>query len=333
MGYCFMTLEKVKTQAQLRAKFVHNLREKNVLNADPTKKNENEELIPLKRVNGTSVDYSRAVQERMQDLPYYQNHKIRKNGVLAYEVITTFSRDDASEIDLDKWKEENVKWLKETFDVAPDGKSNVISVVYHGDEAGNVHCHAIVVPIDERGKLCASRFTNGSKAMTEMQTDYADSMKQFGLKRGLENSKATHKDIKRYYAELNQAIQFPKPEPGESAHDYRVRLLDELKTAFAANQKKINDEKRKQEEWLTKKRNDEKKAIDLELYRANALLRLEKSKLENDIEQLNTDIDYMERKKEELEKRIRELEAYKQELEDQEEDQENDDFDLDIDDL
>lgn len=73
----------------------------------------------------------------------------------------------------------NVEWMKDTFNIAGDGKDNVISMVYHGDEAGNVHCHALVIPVDERGHLNARRFINGSRAMSEHQTTYAKYMQSF----------------------------------------------------------------------------------------------------------------------------------------------------------
>ena len=36
-----------------------------------------------------------------------------------------------------------------------------------------------------------------------MQTDFAKAVEQHGLKRGVQGSKAEHKTIQKYYAELN----------------------------------------------------------------------------------------------------------------------------------
>ena len=167
MGYCFMTTQKIKTMGTLRSKHIHNFREATVLNADPELKDQNEEISATFDQQGNRLDYNDAWQERMKDLPSYQQHGTRKNAVLAIEVVTTFSRDE--NIDLEKWKEENVKWLEKTFNVSPDGKNNVLSVVYHADEPGNVHCHAIVVPVDEKGNLNASRFLDGRRVISQMQ--------------------------------------------------------------------------------------------------------------------------------------------------------------------
>jgi len=34
---------------------------------------------------------------------------------LGFEVVTTFSREKLNDVDIQKWKEDNVKWLKEAF--------------------------------------------------------------------------------------------------------------------------------------------------------------------------------------------------------------------------
>ena len=53
--------------------------------------------------------------------------------------------------------------------------------------------------------------------MSEHQTTYAKYMQSFGLKRGLKGSQAKHEDIKRFYAELNQAMnRVPERLPEES---------------------------------------------------------------------------------------------------------------------
>ena len=46
MGYCFMSIDKIKTGGQLRAKYNHNYRMVDVSNADPDKKHLNENLFP-----------------------------------------------------------------------------------------------------------------------------------------------------------------------------------------------------------------------------------------------------------------------------------------------
>ena len=44
---------------------------------------------------------------------------LRNNGVLAYGIVTTFSHEDAEKIDIEKSQQNNVKWLKNTFNLTP----------------------------------------------------------------------------------------------------------------------------------------------------------------------------------------------------------------------
>ena len=244
MAYCFMTIGKVKTLGALHAKYNHNYRLVKVENAAPELKCKNEELIKLPVIDGKQLSYDDVFRQRIASLPYYRDHKVYKTAVPALEIVMSFSK--GTQVELEKWKEQNVKWLKDTFNVAPDGKDNVISVTYHADEAGEVHCHAIVIPIDERGHLCASRFTDGSRIMSEHQTTYANYMKDLGLQRGLEGSTAKHKDIRKFYAELNQSLKdIPEPLRDETAIDYLNRTKEEIMQARAAQFREILEKQRK----------------------------------------------------------------------------------------
>lgn len=250
MGYCFMSMEKIKTGADFTRKYEHNYRTEYVPNADKSKAHLNEELVSL---NGKT--YLEIFKEK-KDLLEKNNssRKIRKDATKAFEVVTTFSREDAEHINLDEWKASNVKWLQETFNKAPaEYGDNVISVVYHGDENGNVHCHALIVPIDEKGHLNASFWNKGRQKMIELQTSYAKAMEVHGLKRGLQNSCATHKDIKRYYAELNAEVQkeLPKPLENESLEDYSKRVNEFYKTTNAVHLREVNKLKREIDEIKT----------------------------------------------------------------------------------
>ncbi|MDU3180498.1 MAG: MobV family relaxase [Lachnospiraceae bacterium] len=248
MGYCFMTTQKIKSLGTLASKDNHNNRKVDVPNADPDLYEKNDNYFYTTDDEGNKLDYVEAWKERMNDIP-----KFRSDAVRAIEVLMTFSREE--NIDIETWKEKNLEWLQKTFDVAPDGKSNILDVIYHADEPGNVHCHAIVVPIDERGKLNASRFLDGRAALTQMQSDYAKDMKEFGLERGLENGQASHKEIRKFYAELNNAINnVPEPKPEESAVEYRNRALEELQTLQAAAKRERDRKAQETERRLAEKR-------------------------------------------------------------------------------
>ena len=230
MGYSFMTLEKIKNTRQMNGKYKHNYREISVANADPNKKNFNEELVSL-----GGKTYKEVFDERMKSLGYGEDKKIRSNAVLGFEVVTTFSREDAEQMNFDKWKENNVKWLREAFNANPEKYGdNVVSVVYHADEPGNVHCHAFIIPIDDKGHLNARYYVQSRQKMIELQDSYGKLMKEeHNLERGVHGTKATHQDIKRYYTALNRTLsqELPAIKEHETIMEYRQRANEVYKDA------------------------------------------------------------------------------------------------------
>ncbi len=263
MAFAFMDIQKIKTEGQLTAKYNHNCRKIDIDNVIPELSNRNEDLVQLPMESGKELNYYEAFKKRIDELPYYQDHQIRKNAVKAFEVLMTFSRDE--NIDIEAWKKQSVQWLKDTFDVAPDGKSNILHVAYHADETGNVHAHAIVVPIDERGHLNARRFTDGSRVLSELQTSYAKSVENLGLERGLAGSSARHQDIRRMYASLNRVLEVPEVNIGESASEYRERILDDIKTSYAAAKKDIDDNTISEKRAIDMYKQDAQEAMQREL--------------------------------------------------------------------
>lgn len=243
MGYCFMTIEKIKDKGTLTRKYQHNYRIGNVPNADPSLAYKNEELVKL---NGKT--YVEKFDERLNSLKE-QNPKVRKNAVLALEIVTTFSREDAEHVDIEKWKTDQVKWLRENFNPNPEEYGdNVISVVFHGDEAGNAHCHALLTVFDGKGRMNASHFLDGRAAMIKLQDSYGKMMEErHGLKRGLKGSSAKHEDIKRFYAAQNMALAQEAPEirtvrgRKETVEEYKERcdeVVKDLHLKMLSEQKK-----------------------------------------------------------------------------------------------
>lgn len=225
MGYCFAHVEKIHTVGEMTRKYEHNYRVHQVPNAIPELLNENEELVKL-----GNEDYASAYKKRIKELGYGKEKgekHIRKNGVLALEVVTTFSREDQENIDLDKWKKDNVEWLREYFNADPEKYGdNILSVMYHGDENGCVHCHAFIVPVDDKGNLNASYYLDGRSKMRQLQDSYGEKMAAHGLSRGLKGSFARHEDIKKFYTALNMEINkdLPPQKNGETQGDYYKRL-------------------------------------------------------------------------------------------------------------
>lgn len=249
--YAIMHMEKRKNPGAISARYNHDYRVRDVINADPDKKDQNKVLVALPQENGEELDYYQAAKKRIEEQDYYKTHKIKSNQVIVEDFIFSFS--PGSGVSIDEWAEKTMEWLHENFDKAGDGKSNIISAVLHMDEMDrdysgserktgldpNVHdsphIHAMVVPIDERGHLCASSYTDGARTMSELQTSYAESMREFGLERGVEKSSATHQEIRHYHGRINKAVEnIKQPRPGQSAQEYYKETKEDIKNAYLA---------------------------------------------------------------------------------------------------
>lgn len=207
MGTCILVISKINSFSEMSAAYKHNYRLAYIGNTIPELEKDNEELVSL---NGRT--YEEAFQDRIGALGYGVDKKLRKNGVLLLDIMTSFSREDLGKFNINKWKEENVSWLRDTFNANPAKYGdNVLSVVYHADEVGNVHCHSMVIPIDNKGRLSAYYYVKNPQVMAQLQTQYANRMKQFGLERGIEGTIAHHVDMKRFYGELNKVLEVDIP--------------------------------------------------------------------------------------------------------------------------
>ena len=239
MGYSFCHIEKIKSFGKMLSSYRHNLRVYQPANADPDRANLNDELISL---NGKS--YRDAWDEIVKEAYAAgdMKTKLRKDAVLGLEVLLTFSKSDFEKIDIEEWKKDNIEWLNKTFNPPGTERNNVVSAMYHGDENGNVHIHAFVVPMDDKNKLNASYYIGSPQKLKILQKDYSHVMKEkHNLKRGLEGSVAKHEDIKKFYTKLNQTFDIsnvPKPEPEEEIELYYGRVCQYVKDCNMTNLQK-----------------------------------------------------------------------------------------------
>lgn len=192
MGYVILRTQKLKDRGSITRSLKHSFRDQETPNANPEKTPENE------HIGADSVtEVNDKITERLNTQP-----KIRKNAVLAIEYLVTGSPEilnEKSEEDQNKYFNDALDWMKEKH-----GTDNVVYAGIHRDET-TPHLYAYVVPIDERGKLNCRAYLGGSKALNEIQTDFAKKVgNKHDLERGIEGSKAKHKTIKKYYAEIQK---------------------------------------------------------------------------------------------------------------------------------
>ena len=194
MSYAILRTAKLKSFGEIGGSLSHNYRTRPTPNADPTRTADNSHSV------SKSYLVMDGIKQRLPD-------KVRSNAVLCLEFLITASpewsgwQDQKQEADFFK---RSVEWLEKRH-----GKENVIATSIHRDET-TPHLIAYVVPIDQKGKLNAREFLGGRAKLSKMQTEFHSKVKDLGLDRGLEGSKAEHKTIKEFYAELQEPL--PKSE-------------------------------------------------------------------------------------------------------------------------
>lgn len=238
-NYSILEVRKIKTSTAMSAAFRHNYRLKDVPNADKAKQALNRDLVPMRYASFTD-----AYRKKVDALPYYKAHKVRKNAVRAIEVVLTFSHGADMDFSVDDWAKESMKWLDATFNVAPDESGpNIVSAVLHMDE-GTPHIHAMIIPIDECGHLNARGILNGPRVLRRMKDEYGQKMERFGLQspnRAKESYHIPYDKLKDLYTDTKGAMDaIPKPRAGETPEEYYERSLDAMESYAVALAGKSN---------------------------------------------------------------------------------------------
>ncbi len=200
--FAILRVQKLKSVIAVRRSIKHAFRAQDTPNADPERTPDNTHLGPK------SVD---AAMEAFQArLPA----KRRIDAVLAIEYLVTASPEALQakgRAGQDAYFYDALKWLQ-----AKHGIENMVYAGVHRDEA-SPHMYAYIVP-RVGDKLNCRRFLGGAKALSEMQTDFAEKVgARHDLGRGLEGSRARHTTLKQYYGRVNgktpptAAIDVPEP--------------------------------------------------------------------------------------------------------------------------
>ena len=222
MGYAIIRTAKLKSGQAVRRSLTHAFRAQDTPNADPSRTPENTHF--------GAAGVGEALARFNARLP----EKVRSNAVLAIEYLVAGSPEDMAgktREQQDAYFSDALDWLK-----AKHGAENVVYAGVHRDET-TPHMYAYVVPLDERGKLNCRAFLGGAKALSELQTDFAQKVGQpHGLDRGVARSKARHVPIREYYNRVNEAFQ-PLPEVTTPA-PAKLRPAPEKPGLFAGKQAK-----------------------------------------------------------------------------------------------
>lgn len=189
MAYAILRVTKLKTVASVRRSLSHAHRDNDTPNADATRTAENSHYGA-----SSAAEALEAFNSRLATVG-----KVRSNAVLAVEYLVTGSPDamhSKTREQQDAYFADALAWIR-----GRHGAENVFYAGVHRDES-TPHLYAYVVPIDHRGRLNCRAYLGGSKALTEMQTDFAQQVgKAHDLERGIEKSKARHQDVRRWYGQ------------------------------------------------------------------------------------------------------------------------------------
>lgn len=218
--FAILRMEKLKNRQQIKAAIGHNLRTIPVDNAD-------EKKSKLNVYQGAS-DFA-SLMGRMEKRFLEHNIEPRKDSVQAVEFVLSASPEfwsNKTQEEIQQWANANIAFFANKFN-----KQNLLSYALHQDES-NPHIHLILTPITQDGRLSCKDLLGGKAKLSKLQTEYANAMAKFGLKRGIERSNAKHTTIKQFYTLANKIKKLNKDQLKEVA---------ELLTTFESDDK-LNDE-------------------------------------------------------------------------------------------
>ena len=183
-------IEKIRNIGALSAADHHNHRKKGYslsgdnINSELTESNEHYVF----NCSGAMVDVYDECIKKLKRKP-------RKDHILALNLFFGYSPE--SEVNIDDFKDKVISYMHKTFGDCP------FSVDIHLDES-TPHAHCLVIPCRD-GRFCASDWVGKKADLTKFQNEiFEDIGKPLGLSRGTKGSKAKHKKIQDYYAEVTQ---------------------------------------------------------------------------------------------------------------------------------
>ena len=302
MAYAIYRTAKLGSFGEIGGSLSHTYRTRPTPNADESRMHLNKHMFET--YNQCFFALKNAIPE-----------KRRSNAVLCIEHLITASPD------WEGWgtkKEEDFFKKSLEFLNKKYGKENVVACSIHRDET-TPHLIVYVVPIDEKGGLNAKKWLGGRSKLSQTQTEFANEVKSLGLERGLENSKARHKTIQKYYSEGK------KPTPKLEEIKYEIEPINYdlipkmgfLETTSSFNKKleqSYKDVHFKYENQLLSLQEDHRERLQktVDIYESKLLdSRLRIEKLSNENQRLKADKKLITK---DFEKKIELLEKEKNEI-------------------
>lgn len=238
-SFAIMRTAKIKTLGNMGASLQHTFRERETLNADPDRLKDNTILVGA----DNSKDVLSAWKARAPE-------KIRTNAVHGLEYFIGGSPEKMKAMT----REEQDSYFREALDWIEDrhGKENVLSAMIHRDET-TPHMTVMTIPLDDRGKLNCRSFVGNKKALSDLQSDFAEKVSEkHGLRRGIKGSTARHERVQRVYGAYmsgESAVALPERVRGsllrggrESDTQWHARATEAATDALRGFQMKMREQ-------------------------------------------------------------------------------------------
>jgi len=191
MAYAIMRAKKLSSMGNVASSLQHCFRERETHNADASRTPDNEH----REASSTS--------EAMGRLREMLPEKRRKDAVLAVEYVMTASPgwwETASPSQQTEFFDRSMAWLAEKY-----GADRIVTASIHRDET-SPHLSAFVVPLTADGRLSAKEFIGSKVKMSADQTSYAAKVRDLGLERGIEGSRANHERVASFYGAIAKPV-------------------------------------------------------------------------------------------------------------------------------
>lgn len=224
--FAILRTKRIKNYTQMSNMFKHNLRQKYANNVDSDKSKNN--TVYIDKIMSSS---------EMQSFYDSMGVEEKANSTKAIELVLTASPEFfqmATKETIEKWKKAQIDFLQKEY-----GKK-LKFLVCHEDET-SPHFHA-VISVEEtkthkyknqKGEFFKEKTTLNSRHfnrqyLIDLQTRYAKANNRYGLSRGMYNSRARHKELKAFQADVNKSLNSDYSKGLEQAFDKALKAKSKL---------------------------------------------------------------------------------------------------------
>ena len=154
--------------------------------SDPKRRHLNEEFVVQPKGSLLEDVDRRIAQGYSHKKKNGEMRKLKSDAVKAVRVIFTGSHERMKELEEDQKIFEAWKRANYAFGCKRWGKDNIVRMTLHMDEK-TPHFHCVFVPLTKDGRLSAFDVLGNNESLRQLQNEYAEAMRPFGLARGLSN--------------------------------------------------------------------------------------------------------------------------------------------------